>query len=153
MAVKELKRIVCLADESNGLSRKQQGSQMRQHIHDLHCSNRFYIMASNKKVRLYGQTDCTRASLSAYRHIPFFAWCTQILKRFQSFFYACIKHFFFLPYFFISQCLFICIEVLWPSQPTRVMLRAVSLPNHTFSWTDLVLKQLTSTPAYSFTRN
>ena len=26
---------------------------------------------------------------------------------------------------------FVCVEVLWPSQPTRVMSSAVSLPNHT----------------------
>ena len=27
----------------------------------------------------------------------------------------------------------VCVEVLWPSQPNRVMLSVVSLPNHTFS--------------------
>ena len=26
-----------------------------------------------------------------------------------------------------------CVEVLWPSQPNRVMSSAVSLPNHTFT--------------------
>ena len=29
--------------------------------------------------------------------------------------------------------LFVCVEVLWPSQPNRVMSSAVSLPNHTFT--------------------
>ena len=29
--------------------------------------------------------------------------------------------------------LFVCVEVLWPSQPIGVMLSAVSLPNHTFT--------------------
>ena len=29
--------------------------------------------------------------------------------------------------------LFVCVEVLWPSQPNGVMLSAVSLPNHTFT--------------------
>ena len=29
--------------------------------------------------------------------------------------------------------LFVCDEVLWPSQPDGVMLSAVSLPNHTFT--------------------
>ena len=29
--------------------------------------------------------------------------------------------------------LFLCVEVLWPSQPNGVMSCAVSLPNHTFS--------------------
>ena len=29
--------------------------------------------------------------------------------------------------------LFVCVEVLRPSQPNGVMLRAVSLPNHTFT--------------------
>ena len=28
---------------------------------------------------------------------------------------------------------FVCVEVLWPSQPNQVMLRAVSLLNHTFT--------------------
>ena len=27
----------------------------------------------------------------------------------------------------------ICVEVLWPSQPNRVMSSMVSLPNHTFT--------------------
>ena len=30
-------------------------------------------------------------------------------------------------------CLFVCVEVLRPSQPNGVMLSAVSLPNHTFT--------------------
>ena len=30
-------------------------------------------------------------------------------------------------------CLFVCIEVLRPSQPDGVMLSAVSLPNHAFT--------------------
>ena len=29
--------------------------------------------------------------------------------------------------------LFVCVEVLWPSQPNGVMLSAVNLPNHTFT--------------------
>ena len=31
------------------------------------------------------------------------------------------------------NCLFICVEVLRPSQPNGVMSSAVSLPNHTFT--------------------
>ena len=31
-------------------------------------------------------------------------------------------------------CLFVCVEVLWPSQPNGVMSSIVSLPNNTFSW-------------------
>ena len=30
-------------------------------------------------------------------------------------------------------CLFVCVEVLWPSQPNGVMSSAVSLPNHMFT--------------------
>ena len=30
-------------------------------------------------------------------------------------------------------CLFVCVEVLWSSQPNRVMSSAVSLPNLTFT--------------------
>ena len=33
----------------------------------------------------------------------------------------------------IETCLFVCVEVLRPSQPNGVMLSAVSLPNHTFT--------------------
>ena len=29
--------------------------------------------------------------------------------------------------------LFVCVEVLWPSQPNGVMSSAVSLPNHMFT--------------------
>ena len=31
------------------------------------------------------------------------------------------------------RCLFVCVEVLQPSQPNGVLSRAVSLPNHTFT--------------------
>ena len=31
------------------------------------------------------------------------------------------------------SCLFVCVEVLRPSQPDGVMSSAVSLPNHTFT--------------------
>ena len=34
---------------------------------------------------------------------------------------------------FMLSCLFVCVEVLRPSQPNGVMSRAVSLPNHTFT--------------------
>ena len=37
----------------------------------------------------------------------------------------------------------VCVEVLWPSHPTWVMLSMVSLPNH-FYWASLVLQRLTS---------
>ena len=33
----------------------------------------------------------------------------------------------------LGLCLFVCVEVLWPSQPNEVMLSMVSLPNHTFT--------------------
>ena len=32
-----------------------------------------------------------------------------------------------------STSLFVCVEILRPSQPNRVMSSAVSLPNHTFT--------------------
>ena len=31
------------------------------------------------------------------------------------------------------MCLFVCVEVLWPSQPNGVMSSAASLSNHTFT--------------------
>ena len=34
---------------------------------------------------------------------------------------------------FLSKHVFVCVKVLWPSQPTGVMSSAVSLPNHTFT--------------------
>ena len=33
----------------------------------------------------------------------------------------------------LSEYLFVCVEVLWPSQPNGVMLSVVSLPYHTFT--------------------
>ena len=33
----------------------------------------------------------------------------------------------------ILMCLFVCVEVLQPSQPNGVMSSAISLPNHTFT--------------------
>ena len=36
------------------------------------------------------------------------------------------------------EVLFVCVEVLRPSQPNEVMLSAVSLPNHVY-WAGLVL--------------
>ena len=40
-----------------------------------------------------------------------------------------------LPFVVIKRhvCLFVCVEVLRPSQPNGVMSSAVSLPNHTFT--------------------
>ena len=35
--------------------------------------------------------------------------------------------------FQIGYCLFVCVEVLRPSQPNGVMSSVVSLPNHTFA--------------------
>ena len=35
--------------------------------------------------------------------------------------------------------IFVGVEVLRPNQPMRVVLSTVILPNHTFSWTGLVL--------------
>ena len=40
--------------------------------------------------------------------------------------------------------MFVCVEVLRPSQPNEVMSSAVSLPNHTFTGQALSSKQLTS---------
>ena len=40
---------------------------------------------------------------------------------------------------FLISFLFVCVEVLRPSQPNWVMPSAVSLPNHKFYWTGLVL--------------
>ena len=33
----------------------------------------------------------------------------------------------------VLKRLFVCVKVLWPSQPNGVMLSAVSLPNHMFT--------------------
>ena len=37
------------------------------------------------------------------------------------------------PVVYLDLSLFVCVEVLWPSQPNGVMSSAVSLPNHTFT--------------------
>ena len=45
----------------------------------------------------------------------------------------------------ITRCrMFVCVEVLRPSQPNGVMSSAVSLPNHTFTGQALSSKRLTS---------
>ena len=43
-----------------------------------------------------------------------------------------------------NKCLFVCVEVLRPSQPNGVMSSGVSLPNHTFTGRALSSKRLTS---------
>ena len=43
-----------------------------------------------------------------------------------------------------KQQMFVCVEVLRPSQPNGVMSSAVSLPNHTFTGQALSSKRLTS---------
>ena len=43
-----------------------------------------------------------------------------------------------------GKILFVCVEVLRPSQPNGVMSSAVSLPNHTFTGQALPSKRLTS---------
>ena len=45
---------------------------------------------------------------------------------------------------FFPNRLFVCVEVLRPSQPNGVMSSAVSLPNHTFTGQALSSKRLTS---------
>ena len=45
---------------------------------------------------------------------------------------------------FCPLLVFVCVEVLWPSQPNGVMSSAVSLPNHTFTGQALSSKRLTS---------
>ena len=56
-----------------------------------------------------------------------------------------------LPFFFTPNpwiryltCLFVCVEVLRPSQPNGVMSSAVSLPNHKFTGQASSFKRLTS---------
>ena len=44
----------------------------------------------------------------------------------------------------LTMFLFVCVEVLRPSQPNGVMLSAVSLPNHTFTGQVYSSKRLTS---------
>ena len=43
------------------------------------------------------------------------------------------------PMIVIGWFLFVCVEVLRPSQPNGIMSSAVSLPNHTFTGAGLVL--------------
>ena len=42
------------------------------------------------------------------------------------------EHLIILAMFLVIQG-FVCVEVLWPSQPNGVISSAVSLPNHTFT--------------------
>ena len=49
------------------------------------------------------------------------------LKRRWGLFLCC------LIFPFLCVCVFVCVEVLRPSQPNGIMSSAVSLPNHTFT--------------------
>ena len=53
---------------------------------------------------------------------------------------------------FFQQKLFVCVELLQPSQLNGVMSSVVSLPNHTY-WAGLVLYAINQYCAYSFARN
>ena len=44
-----------------------------------------------------------------------------------------LKYEYFDRYFIILMIRFVCVKVLRPSQPSRVMSSAVNLPNHTFT--------------------
>ena len=46
--------------------------------------------------------------------------------------------------FWSGTTLFVCVEVLWPSQSNGVMSSPVSVPNHTFTWQAQFSKPLTS---------
>ena len=56
------------------------------------------------------------------------------------------------PHYLLKRS-FVCVGVLWSSQPIRIMSSAVSSPNHTFSWASLVLSQLSTTCAHTYVRN
>ena len=43
-----------------------------------------------------------------------------------------------------SKQVFVCVVVLWPSQPNEVMSSVVDLPNHTFTGQTWSSKRLTS---------
>ena len=47
-------------------------------------------------------------------------------------------------FFTENKILFVCVEVLWSSQPDGVMSSAVTSPNHTFTGQIWSTKQLTS---------
>ena len=47
--------------------------------------------------------------------------------------YNFVRYFLLLSFQLHLESLFVCVEVLRPSQPNRVMSSAVSLPNHTFT--------------------
>ena len=52
----------------------------------------------------------------------------------------------------LCNCLFVCVEVLWPSQPNGVISIVVSLPYHTFTG-QAVLQAVNQYCAHSFARN
>ena len=45
---------------------------------------------------------------------------------------------------FFGKYGFVCVEILWPSQPNGVMSSTISLPNHTFTGQAESSKRLTS---------
>ena len=54
--------------------------------------------------------------------------CQSQQQQMTIFFY-----YFFFFFFLLFFREFVCVEVLWPSQPNGVMSSMVSLPNHTFT--------------------
>ena len=79
------------------------------------------------------QTEPEEKTSSAYakaeteinRHIR-----TNLARGYKTFFMLnAAEH----EIFSANKYVFVCVEVLWPSQPNGVMSSAVSLPNHTFT--------------------
>ena len=72
--------------------------------------------------------------------IYFIKWGLRGLKLYRRVFVMEIQT----TYDAQSRKMFVCVEVLRPSQPNGVMSSAVSLPNHTFTGQALSSKRLTS---------
>ena len=64
---------------------------------------------------------------------PCLGWICKMVKRKRNLALATVLSFFLNMLIYISTCLFVCVEVLQPGLPNGAMLRAVSLPNHTFT--------------------
>ena len=59
-------------------------------------------------------------------------YLSYFIMKFLSYFIMKFLSYFIMKFLSLS-CLFVCVEVLRPSQPNGVMSSAVSLPNHTFT--------------------
>ena len=97
-----------------------------------HTSASFQLVVRFLALVFHHQTDVEDLAGSAMKYSQTYTCCffvcLFVFFAFFSSFSPLVKHF-----LSFMTTLFVCFQVLWPSQLNAVMLSAVSLPNHTFT--------------------